>query len=138
MSQTAINPVTDYKFGFHKPEKYFFKSQKGLNKKIVEEISWHKHEPDWMREIRLNSLEIYYSKPMPRWGGDLTGIKFDDLYYYIKPLQKKAKSWEDLPADIKNTYDRIGIPEAEKKFLGGVSAQYESEVVYKSIQKTLQ
>ncbi len=138
MSQTAINPVTDYKFGFHKPEKYFFKSQKGLNKKIVEEISWYKNEPDWMREIRLNSLEIYYSKPMPRWGGDLTGIKFNDLYYYIKPLQKKAKSWEDLPAEIKNTYDRIGIPEAEKKFLGGVSAQYESEVVYKSIQKTLQ
>ena len=139
MSQTTFQSnISGYQYGFHKPEKYFFKSRKGLNKKIVEEISWHKNEPDWMREIRLSALEIYYSKPMPLWGGDLSGIKFDDLYYYIKPLQKKAKTWEDLPAEIKNTYDRIGIPEAEKKYLGGVSAQYESEVVYKSIQKTLQ
>lgn len=138
MTQITQPIRSGYQYGFHKREKYFFKSWKGLDKKIVEEISWHKQEPDWMREIRLKALEIYYSKPMPLWGGDLSGIKFDDLYYYIKPLEKKAKTWEDLPADIKNTYDRIGIPEAEKKFLGGVSAQYESEVVYKSIQKTLQ
>lgn len=132
----AINPF-DYKFGFKKPEHYTFKSQKGLSKKVIEEISWHKNEPEWMKQFRLKSLEIFYAKQLPVWGGDLTKINFDNIFYYIKPTDKKAKSWEDLPAEIKDTYDRIGIPEAEKKFLGGVSAQYESEVVYKSIQSTL-
>ncbi|MBI2617260.1 Fe-S cluster assembly protein SufB [Candidatus Gottesmanbacteria bacterium] len=137
MAQTSIDPVGGYKFGFHKPENYVFKSRKGLSPEIVEEISFHKGEPDWMRKFRLEALEIFYKKPLPMWGGDLTKINFDDIYYYIKPTQKKAKSWEDLPKEIKDTYDRIGIPEAEKKYLGGVSAQYESEVVYKSIQTTL-
>lgn len=138
MAQTSIIPVSDYKFGFHKPENYVFKAKKGLNKKLVEEISRHKNEPLWMRKFRLDALEIFYKKPLPDWGGDLSKINFDDIYYYLKPISKQAKSWKDLPKDIKDTYDRIGIPEAEKKFLGGVSAQYESEVVYKSIQKTLE
>ncbi len=132
------NPInSSYPLGFHEPEKYVFKSEKGLSEKVVENISWHKREPDWMRKFRLDALKIFYSKPIPTWGGDLGKIKFDDIYYYIKPITKKASTWETLPEEIKRTYDRIGIPDAEKKYLGGVSAQYESETVYNSIQKTL-
>lgn len=137
MNQATLNPISAYKYGFHKPEQYVFKAKKGLSQETIREISWHKNEPFWMTKFRLDALKIFYTKQMPAWGGDLTKINFDDIYYYIKPIGKKAKSWEELPKDIKDTYDRIGIPEAEKKFLGGVSAQYESEVVYKSIQKTL-
>lgn len=132
-----IQPITDYKYGFKKPEKYVFKAQKGLNEKIIREISWHKNEPEWMLNFRLGALKNFYSKSLPSWGGDLTHLNFNEIYYYLKPTEKKASSWEELPKEIRETYDRIGIPEAEKKYLGGVSAQYESEVVYKSIQKTL-
>lgn len=137
MSQAALTPITDYKYGFHEKENYVFKSKKGLSKRVVEEISWYKKEPQWMKQFRFDALDVFYAKPMPGWGGNLCSIDFANIYYYIKPIEKKAKSWADLPAEIKDTYDRIGIPEAEKKYLGGVSAQYESEVVYKSIQKTL-
>ncbi len=131
-------PIDDtYKYGFHKPENYVFKSKKGLDRGVVEEISWHKNEPEWMRQFRLKSFDVFQKKSMPAWGADLTGIHFDDIYYYIKPTQDKAASWADLPSEIKDTYDAIGIPEAEKNFLAGVSAQYESEVVYKSVQKML-
>lgn len=126
-----------YKYGFHKPENYVFKSKKGLNEKIVSEISWHKNEPVWMREFRQKSLLIFYQQILPIWGGDLSKINFDDIFYYIKPTKDRAASWSDLPSEIKDTYDKIGIPEAEKKFLSGVSAQYESEVVYKSVQSML-
>lgn len=135
--QSTLTSISDYKYGFHKPENYVFKSKKGLSRKIVEEISWFKNEPQWMRKFRLAALDIFYHQAMPTWGGDLSKINFDDIYYYIRPIEKKATSWRQLPAEIRDTYDRIGIPKAEKKFLGGVSAQYESEVVYKSIQKTL-
>jgi len=135
--QPALTSISDYKYGFHKPENYVFKSKKGLSKKTVQEISYLKNEPQWMRKFRLKALDIFYHQAMPNWGGGLSKINFDDIYYYIKPTEKKATSWRQLPAEIRDTYDRIGIPEAEKKFLGGVNAQYESEVVYKSIQKTL-
>lgn len=129
--------LDSYRFGFRQPEKYVFKSKKGLTEKVVTDISWHKHEPEWMREFRLRAYTIFLSKKLPMWGGDLTQIDFDNIYYYIKPIEEKARSWEELPPEIKDTYDRIGIPQAEKKFLAGVSAQYESEVVYKSIKKEL-
>src|SRR3989344_8157764 len=116
----VITPISDYKYGFHKPENYVFKSKKGLNKRVVEEISWYKKEPQWMKQFRLDALDVFYTKSMPGWGGNLNGIDFANIYYYIKPTEKKAKSWADLPAEIKDTYDRIGIPEAEKKYLGGV------------------
>lgn len=137
MQQSA--PISDsYQYGFKEPENYVFKSKKGLNRKVVQNISWHKNEPTWMTDLRLKSLAFFEARQLPTWGGDLTKINFDDIYYYIKPTEKKAASWDELPVEIKRTYDRIGIPEAEKKLLlGGVSAQYESEVVYKSIQKTL-
>lgn len=130
--------VNSYKYGFKEPEKYIFKSKKGLNREIVERISWYKKEPEWMRKYRLRSLAFFNNKPLPTWGGNLSNLDFSDIYYYIRPIDKKATSWSELPSEIKRTYDRIGVPQAEKKMLlGGVSAQYESEVVYKSIQKSL-
>lgn len=129
--------LNTYKYGFRKPERYVFKSEKGLRRAVVEEMSSLKNEPPWMREFRLKALEMFARKSMPSWGGDLSGINFDDIYYYIRPTDKKVSRWEDLPEEIRDTYDRIGIPEAEKKFLAGVSAQYESEVVYKSIKSML-
>ncbi len=119
-----------YKYGFHKPESAVFKTPKGLNRKIVESISYFKLEPDWMRKFRVNALMTFEGKTMPTWGADLSRINFDDLYYYISPSEKKFRRWEDVPVDIKDTYDKIGIPEAEKKFLAGVGAQYDSEVIY--------
>lgn len=134
----AKSPIqAQYKHGFHKPERYVYKSAKGLDADMVKSISDHKNEPSWMREARLKAFATFKKKSMPTWGADLSHIDFDDIYYYIKPMAEKAASWEDLPVEIRDTYDRIGIPEAEKKFLAGVSAQYESEVVYKSIQETL-
>jgi len=129
--------IGKYKYGFHKPDTYVFKSERGLTEDVVRQISGHKDEPVWMREMRLKSLGMFYKKSMPGWGADLSTIHFDDIYYYLKPINNKAATWEDLPKGIKDTYDKIGIPEAEKKFLAGVSAQYESEVVYKSIQSAL-
>jgi Fe-S cluster assembly protein SufB len=132
------SPISSrYKYGFHKPENYLFKSNKGLDEAVVSNISDQKREPRWMRERRLMAYKIFGMKSMPMWGADLSTIDFNDIYYYIRPTDKKANKWEDLPPEIRDTYDRIGIPEAEKKFLSGVSAQYESEVVYKSIQSTL-
>jgi len=127
-----------YKYGFRKPENYVFKSEKGLNRGVIEDMCARKGEPAWMRGFRLKALEMFTRKSMPSWGGNLTGINFDDIYYYIRPTDKKVSRWEDLPEEIRDTYDRIGIPEAEKKFLSGVSAQYESEVVYKSINAALE
>lgn len=126
-----------YAYGFNKPEHYVFKSEKGLSLDVVNAISGYKNEPDWMKKFRQMSLNIFYKKSMPLWGADLSTINFDDIFYYIKPIQDKAATWEELPAEIKDTYDRIGIPEAEKKYLMGVSAQYESEVVYKSVNEML-
>ncbi|MEJ7653867.1 MAG: Fe-S cluster assembly protein SufB, partial [Chloroflexia bacterium] len=129
-----------YKYGFHDPENYVFKSKRGLSKAVVEEISYMKGEPDWMRDFRLKALRYYEKRPMPQWGGGglLNEIDFDNIYYYLKPTDQAERSWDDVPDDIKNTFDRLGIPEAEKKFLAGVGAQYESEVIYHNLQKDLE
>src|SRR5215468_5481612 len=143
MAQTETEIVegigSDYaiKYGFHVPEDYFFKSGRGLDHELIDAISSHKDEPDWMRKFRHKSLDYFLARPLPMWGGDLTGIDFDNIYYYIKPTEKQASSWEELPADIKDTWDKLGIPEAEKKYLAGVGAQYESEVVYHKLQEKL-
>ena len=137
MDTKATFPDRTYKYGFHKPEHYVFKSKKGLDSGVVSQISGYKQEPEWMQKFRHTSLDVFYRKPLPSWGGNLRDINFDDIYYYIRPTDKKVASWDELPAEIKDTYDKIGIPEAEKKFLAGVSAQYESEVVYKSVQSML-
>jgi Fe-S cluster assembly protein SufB len=130
--------LQEYQYGFVDKDISVVKFQKGLNRKVVEEISMMKNEPGWMTDFRLRSLEIFESKPMPQWGGDLSEIDFNDIIYYVKPTEKQGKSWDEVPEEIKNTFDRLGIPEAEQKFLAGVSAQYESEVVYHSIQKELE
>lgn len=130
--------LPNYEFGFHDDNIPVFSTPKGLSEKIVREISGHKNEPEWMLEFRLNALRLFYAKKMPEWGGDLSRINFDDIYYYISPSDKKSRSWDDVPAEIKNTFDKIGIPEAEKKFLAGVGAQYDSEVVYHSISSLLE
>jgi Fe-S cluster assembly protein SufB len=137
-TQVVAELGNDYKYGFHDPEEYFFKSGRGLNPKVVAMISEHKNEPDWMRERRLKSLEYFRARPLPQWGGNVNEIDFENMYYYIRPTEKQATSWEDLPADIKNTWDRLGIPEAEKKYLAGVGAQYESEVVYHKLKQELE
>jgi Fe-S cluster assembly protein SufB len=128
----------EYKYGFHDPEKYVFKAKKGLNREIVAEISAMKGEPTWMRDFRLKALEYFQARPMPNWGADLSGIDFDDIYYYIRPTEGQGRTWEEVPEYIKNTFDRLGIPQAERKFLAGVSAQYESEVIYHNIREDLQ
>jgi Fe-S cluster assembly protein SufB len=124
-----------YRYGFRDPENYVFKSKKGLSKEVVEEISWIKMEPEWMRRFRLETYEIFISKPMPSWGPDLSGLDFDDIYYYIKPIERKGSSWEEVPDYIRNTFEKLGIPEAERKYLAGVSAQYESETIYNNLKK---
>lgn len=124
------------KYDFRNDEKYIFKSRKGLDAEIVHQISDMKNEPEWMRDFRLKSLEIFNSKPMPKWGGKI-GLDFQDIYYYIKPSDHQGHSWDDVPEEIKTTFDKLGIPEAEKKFLAGVKAQYESEVVYGSLREEL-
>lgn len=126
-----------YRFGFSMPETNVYKSKKGLDESVVKKISSIKKEPFWMTELRLKAYKEFNRRPMPKWGADLSKIDFKDIYYYIKPTQKQEDSWEKLPKEIKDTYDKIGVPEAEKNFLAGVSAQYESEVVYESIQKEL-
>ncbi len=125
----------DYKYGFHDVEESAFKSERGLSHVTIDQISDHKNEPDWMRQFRHEALDIFLSKPMPTWGADLSGIDFDEIYYYLKPMGEQGKSWDDVPESIKNTFERLGIPEAERKFLAGVGAQYDSEVVYHSLRE---
>lgn len=125
------------KYDFRTETEAVFKSKKGLNEEIVRQISAMKEEPEWMLEFRLKALEIFESKPMPEWGGDID-INFQDIYYYLKPTDGQEKSWDDVPEEIKETFDRLGIPEAERKFLAGVKAQFESEVVYGSVAEDLE
>jgi Fe-S cluster assembly protein SufB len=137
----VANPLesTEYQYGFHDENVPVFKSKRGLDREVVENISYMKNEPDWMRKFRLRSLDAYERRPMPNWGGAaLHDIDFDNIFYYLKPSEGQSKSWEDVPSEIKNTFDRLGIPEAEKKFLAGVGAQYESEVIYHNIREDLE
>jgi Fe-S cluster assembly protein SufB len=123
------------RYGFSVPENNVVKFDKGLSKHVVEEISRYKSEPEWMLNLRLKGLDYYYKKPLPDWGPDLSVIDFEDIHYYIKPSDKVEHDWDAVPKEIRETYDKLGIPEAEKKFLAGVGAQYESEVVYHSLQE---
>jgi len=124
------------KYDFRTETTAVFKARKGVDAEIVNQISDIKDEPDWMREFRLNSLEIFESKPTPTWGGDVS-LDFQDIYYYLKPTSEQGHTWDDVPDEIKETFEKLGIPEAEKKYLAGVKAQFESEVVYGSLQEDL-
>ena len=136
VDQLGIN--TEYQYGFHDDIKPTFKSRKGLDEEVINQMSDIKEEPDWMRQYRLNAYQIFKQKPMTKWGGDLSQLDFDDIYYYVKASDRSERSWDDVPEDIKRTFDRLGIPEAERKFLAGVGAQYDSEVVYHSMVEELE
>ncbi|MCA9935158.1 MAG: Fe-S cluster assembly protein SufB [Ardenticatenaceae bacterium] len=133
-----VNQDYAEKYGFSDVEDYVFKAEKGLTEEIVRAISKMKNEPEWMLEFRLKGYEHYLQRPLPEWGPDLHQIDFDDIYYYIKPTNDQSDSWDDVPDSIKNTFDKLGIPEAEQKFLSGVGAQYESEMIYHNIKKELE
>jgi len=138
LEKVDVNDQYKEKYGFHDEEKPVFKSRRGLDREIVTQISQLKGEPQWMTDFRLRSLEIFQKKPMPQWGGDLNQIDFDNIFYYLKPSDDSVKSWDEVPDDVKRTFDKLGIPEAEQKFLAGVGAQYDSEVVYHNVQKHLE
>src|ERR671920_44126 len=136
---TGINADYKEKFGFHDPESgYAYKAPKGLSREVVESISEYKDEPQWMRDFRLKALEHFESRPTPTWGGDLGQIDFNNIHYFVRASEKNTRDWDEVPEDIKNTFDRLGIPEAERKFLAGVGAQYESEVVYHQVREDLE
>ena len=125
----------DYTGDFSVPENYSFKSQKGLNEQVVRDISKRKNEPQWMLDYRLEALKNFEERPMQKWGPDLSPLNMQDIYYYIKPVEKQEKSWDDVPKDIKYTFDKLGVPEDERKHLAGMGAQYESEVVYHNLKE---
>src|SRR6266581_2637134 len=140
--QALVGINADYKekFGFHDAETgYAFKAPKGLTRELVEQISEFKNEPQWMREFRLKALEHFYARPQPTWGSPmLAEVDYDDIHYFVRASEKAERSWDDVPEDVKKTFDRLGIPEAERKFLSGVGAQYESESVYHQVREDLE
>ncbi|SDY38531.1 Fe-S cluster assembly protein SufB [Amycolatopsis xylanica] len=137
--EETIESLGKYAFGWSDSDEAGASARRGLNEDVVVDISEKKSEPEWMREARLKALKLFDLKPMPNWGADLSGIDFDNIKYFVRSSEKQATSWEDLPEDIKNTYDKLGIPEAEKqRLVAGVAAQYESEVVYHSIREDLE
>ncbi len=133
-----LEGIGEYKYGFNDPDVSVYKTGKGLSREVVEQISAMKGEPQWMLDFRLKAYEHYIQRPMPTWGGDISKLDLDDIYYYVKPTDEEGQSWDDIPDSIKDTFDKLGIPEAEQKFLAGVGAQYESEMVYHSIQDHLE
>src|ERR671927_71896 len=135
----GINADYTEKYGFHDAENYLYKSPKGLSRELVEKISEFKSEPRWMRDFRLKALDHFLARPMPTWGSPLLeGVDFDDIHYFVRASEKAGRSWDEVPEDVKKTFDRLGIPEAERKFLAGVGAQYESEVVYHQVREDLE
>ena len=128
---------SDYAYGFNDGDVSVLKFGQGLTRQTVEDISRIKQEPKWMLDYRLHALDVFWKKPMPRWGANLDALNFDKIIYYVKPSENQGRTWDEVPQTIKDTFERLGIPEAERKFLAGVSAQYESEVVYHSIHKDL-
>ena len=138
-SHPELDGLGRYEYGWHDPDVAGATAKRGLNEDVVREISALKGEPEWMLDLRLKGLRLFEKKPMPNWGSDLSGIDFDNIKYFVRSTEKQAESWEDLPEDIKNTYDKLGIPEAEKqRLVAGVAAQYESEVVYHQIREDLE
>lgn len=126
------------KYGFSNPDASVFKTSKGLNEGVIRQISKAKDEPVWMLEYRLNAYKAFLNKKMPEWGADLVGINFDEIYYYLKPVVGEKKTWEDVPENIKSTFERLGVPQAEREYLSGVKAQYDSEVAYSSLRGELE
>ncbi|HEV7587548.1 MAG TPA: Fe-S cluster assembly protein SufB, partial [Longimicrobium sp.] len=134
--EVAALGLDDYKYGFRDAEEYSFKSRRGLDEEIVREISERKNEPKWMLDIRLKAFKHATKRPWPTWGGDLSGLDFNEIFFYIRPSERgTGRTWDEVPDTIKNTFERLGIPDQERRILAGVGAQYESEVVYHSLKK---
>ena len=133
-----LNDLGEYQYGFSDPETFVFLSRKGLDEEVVRQISSMKGEPEWMLNFRLKALKHFQSRPMPTWGADLSDLDLDDIYYYVKPTDAEGRTWDDVPETIKNTFDKLGIPEAEQKYLAGVGAQYDSEMIYHNVQEELE
>jgi Fe-S cluster assembly protein SufB len=138
VQDTFLEQLGEYQYGFSDPDISVFKTEKGLNEGVVRQISIIKKEPEWMLDFRLKALKHYMQRPMPNWGADISHLDLDNIIYYVKPSEMESKSWDDVPDNIKDTFNKLGIPEAEQKFLAGVGAQYESEMVYHSIQEHLE
>ncbi len=138
MKNIQINSDYKTKYGFNVPENHVFKAQKGINEDVVRQISAMKTEPKWMLDFRLKAYKVFAEKPTPTWGGNLNDIDYDEIFYYLKPTEKQEKSWDDVPAEMKDTFERLGIPEAERKHLAGVKAQFDSEVIYGSLLAELE
>jgi Fe-S cluster assembly protein SufB len=136
--KTLLEGIGENNYGFKTPEKYVFKARPGLDEDIVRQISAIKEEPRWMLDYRLKALAHFQARPMPGWGPDLSNLNLDEIHYYVRPAESQGRTWDEVPDDIKETFDKLGIPEAEQKFLAGVGAQYESEMVYHSIQQHLE
>ncbi len=132
-----LKDIGEYQFGFSDPETFVFKSRKGLDENVVRQISAMKGEPEWMLEFRLKALKHFQSRPIPTWGADLSDLNLDEIYYYVKPTEAEGSSWDDVPETIKSTFDKLGIPQAEQKYLAGVGAQYDSEMIYHNVQEGL-
>lgn len=132
-----LNKNDDYQFGFRDPETFVFRSRKGLDESVVRQISAMKGEPDWMLAFRLKAYDHYQKRPVPTWGADLSDLDLDDIYYYVKPTEGEGRTWDEVPETIKDTFNKLGIPEAEQKYLSGVGAQYDSEMIYHSVQESL-
>src|SRR5260370_9729231 len=139
IAHTEFDGLERYKFGWAGPDVAGESARRGVSEEVVRDISALKGEPEWMLDLRLKGLKLFRRKPMPDWGSDLSGIDFENIKYFVRSTEKQAASWDELPADIKNTYDKLGIPEAEKqRLVAGVAAQYESEVVYHKIREDLE
>ena len=137
--EETLSSLGRYEYGWADSDLAGAGAQRGLSEAVVRDISAKKNEPEWMLETRLKALRLFHRKPMPHWGADLSGIDFDNIKYFVRSTEKQATSWDELPADIRNTYDKLGIPEAEKqRLVAGVAAQYESEVVYHAIRENLE
>ncbi|NPA31129.1 MAG: Fe-S cluster assembly protein SufB [Chloroflexi bacterium] len=133
-----LRDLEEYRYGWKSPETYVYKAPKGLSEEVVRQISAFKGEPEWMLDFRLRAYRHFIQRPMPNWGPDLSDLNFDDIVYYVKPAERAGRSWDEVPEDIKRTFERLGIPEAEQKFLAGVGAQYESEMVYHRVKEELE
>ncbi len=133
-----LDEMSDYRYGFTDEDVSVFSTRRGLDREVVEQISAMKGEPSWMLEFRLKALEHFEKRPLPTWGADISGLDFNNIFYYVKPAEAEGRTWDDVPDTIKETFEKLGIPEAERKFLAGVGAQYESEMVYHSIQENLE
>lgn len=138
MQNISINSNYKQKYGFNVPSDYTFKSKKGLDEEVILQISRNKNEPEWMTKFRIDSYHYFLKKNNPSWGGNLEEINYDEIYYYLRPTDKEERSWDDVPEQLKNTFERLGIPQAEREFLAGVKAQFDSSVVYSSLMSELE